>query len=333
MIKSLTSLRFIFAVMVFVLHIHQANIAIGHAFFIVLSGFILTMVYEKKIRNNTFSFGSFFKKRLLRTYPLHIVTLFLAIPLSLAGLRSETLVWMSKFLLNLFSLQVFVPDNQFYFSFNGVAWNLAVLLIFYACFPLLIRLLSKISFSVFSVGLGLIVVFIALSMNIVPEKWHHYLFYISPFYRIFDFIFGIYLFQLTKKLTFKPSYKTASFIEIAVVVICVLLYVLTDSEYESVKPYIYSLYLWPALAAIFIGFHYDKGVISKYIFSSRLMLALGNLSFSFYMIHQLVIRYFRQFNNDWQLDSNLLYILCFFLSLGLAYISYNYFERFFYKND
>lgn len=331
MIKALTSLRFVFAVIVFLLHIHTAHIAIGHAFFIVLSGFILTMVYEKKILDKTFSFSLFFRKRMLRTYPLHLLTLFVAIPLSLEGIRNETLMWLSKFTLNLLSLQVFVPSNHFYFSFNGVAWNLAVMLIFYMCFPFLIRLLSKFSFKGFTLIMVFIVVFISLSMEVIPEKWHHYLFYISPYYRIFDFIFGIYLYKLLQQLTFKPSYRTASFIEIAVVILCVLLFVWANSNYNSLKPYIYSLYLWIPLAAVFVGFYYDKGVISKYILSSKYMLALGNLSYSFYMIHQLVIRYFRQSNHNWQLDNNLLYFLCFFLSLGLSYMSYTYFERLFYK--
>src|SRR5690606_20164608 len=211
MIKSLSSLRFVFAVLVFLLHIHKINIAIGHAFFIVLSGFILTKVYEKKIIDNTFSFSDFFKKRLARTYPLHILTLLLAIPLSLAGIKSETDIWLSKFILNFFSLQVFVPSNQFYFSFNGVAWNLVVLMIFYACFPFLIRFLSRFTFRNFTLLLVGIILFIAFSMNIIPEKWYHYLFYISPFYRVFDFIFGIYLYQLCKQLRFTPNFKTASF--------------------------------------------------------------------------------------------------------------------------
>lgn len=331
MIKSLSSLRFVFAVMVFLIHIHTINIAVGHAFFIVLSGFILTMVYEKKIKEKTFSFGVFFGKRLARTYPLHILTLLIAIPLSLGGIRDQTFIWLSKFTFNLFSLQVFVPIKDFYFSFNGVAWNLAVLMVFYACFPFVIRVLSKVSFRGFSALMVFIVLFICFSMYFVPEKRHHYLFYISPFYRIFDFIFGIYLFQLTRKMTFKPDFKTASLIEIGVLVLCILLYIFTNSNYENIKPYIYSLYLWIPLATIFMGFHYDKGLISRYVLSSNLMLSLGNMSFSFYMIHQLVIRYFRRFNELWQLENNLLYILCFLVSLGLAYLSNTYFERLFYK--
>ncbi len=331
MIQSLSSLRFVFAVMVFLIHIHKVSIAIGHAFFIVLSGFILTMVYEKKIVEDRFSFSSFFKKRIARTYPIHILTLFLALPLALESIRSETGIWVSKFILNLLCLQVFVPINKFYFSFNGVSWNLAVLMIFYACFPWLIRLLSNFSFRSFSALMIFIVLFISCSMYFTPEHLHHYLFYISPFYRIFDFIFGIYLFRIAKKVAFKPNFKLASFLEIKALIICVLLYILATPYYENTKPYIYSLLLWIPLAVILLVFYYDKGIISKYILGSKLMLVLGGLSFSFYMIHQLVIRYFLTFNISWQIHENIGYFLCFLISLILAYLSHIYFERLFYK--
>lgn len=331
MIKSLSSLRFVFAIMVFLVHIHKINLAIGHAFFIVLSGFILTMVYEKKIKEKTFSFGSFFLKRILRTYPLHILTLLIAIPLSLKGIRSETLLWISKFFLNLFSLQVFVPDRHFYFSFNGAAWNLADLMIFYACFPFVILLLARLSFRKFTFLMIGIVLLICLSMNLVVEELHHYLFYISPFFRIFAFILGIYLFYLAKNIGFNPDYKMASYIEVFSIALCVAMYIYADSNYSDTLPYSYSVLLWLPLSLILLSFYFDKGIISKYILGTPFMLALGKLSFSFYMIHQLVIRYFTSFNTTWQIQENSLYIFCFLVSLTLAYLSNTYFERLFYK--
>lgn len=331
MIKSLSSLRFVFAIMVFLVHIHKTNLAIGHAFFIVLSGFILAMVYEKRIKEKTFSFGSFFLKRILRTYPLHILTLLMALPLSLQGIRSETLLWVSKFFLNLFSLQVFVPHRQFYFSFNGVAWNLSDLMIFYACFPFIILLLSKLTFREFTFLMIGIALLICLSMNLVPEELYHYLFYISPFFRIFDFIFGIYLFYLTKNISYKPDYKTASFIELFSSTICVVMYIFADSNYSDIIPYSYSVLLWLPLALILLGFHFDKGIISKYILAAPFMLTLGKLSFSFYMIHQLVIRYFKKYGTSLEITENTGFMLCFLVSLALAYLSNTYFERLFYK--
>lgn len=328
MIKSLSSLRFVFAIMVFLVHIHKVNVAIGHAFFIVLSGFILSLVYEKRILEQKFSFVSFFKKRLLRTYPLHILTLLLAIPLAF----SLSKVFFAKLFLNLLSFQVFVPLKEFYFSLNGVSWNLADLLIFYACFPFLIRILSKFSFRTFTIILGLIVLLLLFLMNLISEEYHHYLFYISPYFRIFDFIFGIYLYQITKKISFKPNYFTASLIEIGTLSLCVVLYFIANHHYESIKPQIYSVYLWLPLFLIITGFYFDKGIISKYILGTSFMLTLGKLSFSFYMIHQLVIRYFKKYGTSLEIAENTGFVLCFLISLALAYFSNKYFESLFYSS-
>lgn len=328
MIKSLSSLRFIFAIMVFLIHIKFVNVAIGHAFFIVLSGFILSLVYETKILENKFSYTSFFKKRLLRTYPLHIVTLLLAIPLTF----SVSKFFFAKLFLNLLSFQVFVPVKEFYFSFNGVSWNLADLLIFYACFPFLIRIFSGFSFRIFTVILGLIVLFILSLMYLISEEYHHYVFYISPYLRVFDFIFVIYLYQITKKILFKPDYITASIIEIGILVLSVVLYLLADSNYENIKPQVYSVYLWVPISLIMIGFHFDKGIISKHILGTSFMLNLSKLSFSFYMIHHLVIRYFTKYGTSMEVPENTGFVLCFLISLALAYISNQYFERLFYNS-
>jgi len=328
MIKSLSSLRFVFAIIVFLLHIGKINVAIGHAFFIVLSGFILSMVYEKRILDQNFSFGSFFKKRLLRTYPLHILTLLLAIPLAF----SFTKIFAAKIFLNLFSLQVFIPIKEFYFSLNGVSWNLADLLIFYACFPFLIRILSKFSFRTFTIILGLIVLMILFLMNLISEECHHYLFYISPYFRIFDFIFGIYLYQITKKISFIPKYFTASLIEIGTLSLCVVLFFIANHHYEYIKPQIYSVYIWIPLFLVMIGFYFDKGIISKHILGTTFMLSLGKLSFSFYMIHHLVIRYFQTYGTSLEITENSGFVLCFLISLALAYLSNKYFESLFYSS-
>ena len=230
------------------------------------------------------------------------------------------------------SLQVFVPLKEFYFSLNGVSWNLADLLIFYACFPFLIKILSKFSFRTFTIILGLKVLLILFLMNLISEEYHHYLFYISPYFRIFDFIFGIYLYQITKKISFKPSYFTASLIEIGTVSLCVALYVIANHHYESIKPQIYSVYIWLPLFLVMTGFYFDKGIISKHILGTSFMLTLGKLSFSFYMIHQLVIRYFKKYGTSLEIAENTGFVLCFLISLALAYFSNKYFESLFYSS-
>ena len=99
MIKPLTSLRFVFALMVFASHlsfleyspnesIRNAYLSvfregyIGVSFFFILSGFILAYNYGARILDSITDIGSFLKARFARIYPLHLLTMLMAIPLS-----------------------------------------------------------------------------------------------------------------------------------------------------------------------------------------------------------------------------------------------------------
>lgn len=332
MIKSLSSLRFVFSVLVFLVHIDQFSVAIGHAFFIVLSGFILSYVYEERILEKKIKFREFFKKRILRIYPLHLLTLIISVPLTLSELNLHTFSWLGKFVLNLFFLQTFIPNNFYYFSFNGVAWNASDLMIFYSLFIFLVFLTSKLSIKLFTFLMVIIVLFIVLCMNIVPEKYYHYVFYISPCFRLLDFIFGMYLYQLSKKIKFRDNYKQASVLEILALIFLAVSFAYANYNSELLKPYVYSIYLWIPLSFVIVVFYYQKGIVSKRILSSKLMLSLGAVSYSFYMIHQLVIRYSSKIKDVFP-SIIYFYIFCFLVSLLLAYISYNYYEKMFYKKS
>ena len=70
MLKSLASLRFVFAFLVFLHHIDVLHDALGHAFFYALSGFILSYVYAERFAEQQISLSRFLKLRWSRLYPL-----------------------------------------------------------------------------------------------------------------------------------------------------------------------------------------------------------------------------------------------------------------------
>lgn len=83
MINSLQSLRFIFAIMIFLHHfvvngkgLFEAGGTYGVSFFMILSGFVMSMGYEDKIMFSEFSYKEFIFKRVIRVYPLHLLCLF-----------------------------------------------------------------------------------------------------------------------------------------------------------------------------------------------------------------------------------------------------------------
>lgn len=88
MINTLTSLRFIFAIMVFGAHCYVIDNVfnthffkegfVGVSFFFVLSGFIIAYNYQEKLKDNKIDKRTFWVARIARIYPLHWLTLFIA---------------------------------------------------------------------------------------------------------------------------------------------------------------------------------------------------------------------------------------------------------------
>jgi peptidoglycan/LPS O-acetylase OafA/YrhL len=334
LIKSLSSLRFVFALMVFIVHTGMFGVAIGHAFFIILSGFILTHVYEKRLLEKQLSFKDFFVKRLHRIYPLYGLTLLVSIPIAFYELYLPPFTRGTTFVLNFLSLQTLIPKNFVYFSYNGVSWNAADLLIFYACFPLILLVVSKLRLKTFGMLMAFATVTIIILMNVIPHKYHHYVFYINPFLRIADFILGIFLYKLLISYKQRPGYKTATVLEIVVLIFNIIWYGIAVVYITALTPYLYSVYFWLPLMLLISVFYFDAGYISKRLLSLKTAQQLGALSYSFYMIHQLVLRYAEWINQKYfEVQPAFTYFtVCFLITLLLAYLSSKYFEPLFYKN-
>ena len=101
----------------------------GVTFFYVLSGFVLTWSWRGQ-RNR-----DFYRNRAARVWPLHALTLCCRAARGADGARAA----MGNALL----LHAWVPDRSWYYGLNGVSWSLSCEAFFYACFPVLVVLLSR----------------------------------------------------------------------------------------------------------------------------------------------------------------------------------------------
>ncbi len=141
-VACLTSLRFFAAAWVLALHYSErmpdafsawtaffVNGRLGVDFFFVLSGFILTHVYLRQLRDGRFSFPTFVARRLARLYPLHLATLLAVLAYVAAG-RSlgiavenpDAYTW-ATFWHNLLMIHAWgVSDSM---SWNYVAWSIS----------------------------------------------------------------------------------------------------------------------------------------------------------------------------------------------------------------
>ena len=84
-------------------------------FFFILSGWSLTHGYYEKIKNNHFDVMVYLKKRILRLYPVHLITFFLMLPLITywsGAIPKEITV------ANLLLIHAFFPSDLSLFSYK-----------------------------------------------------------------------------------------------------------------------------------------------------------------------------------------------------------------------
>lgn len=341
MIANLQSLRFVFAVMIFFHHytvdgagLFYAGGACGVSFFMILSGFVMFAGYGDKVLQPDFKRKEYLLKRLIRLYPLHILCLLGFLVLNMAHLFSVKEV--VKLSLNVLLLQSWIPVNSVYFSGNAVSWCLADMMFFYAMFPLLTGLLSRVGLTKICFWFIPLLMGYLFIMFLLPDVYCHPFLYISPVFRLLDFFIGMLLYSAYHKMDARGwrermnscSYLQKSFMEIFLFLFLSMV-ILTVPHLEMRY---YCAALWwliiPELILYFAFVNKVGGVISRCL-TSKWMIALGEISFSMYMIHCLGISVLRSVFDKlgltmiWQIELP----VCFLTVLCVSYLIYHYYEN------
>ena len=291
MINTLTSLRFIFAMMVFGAHCYVIDNHfdihffkegfVGVSFFFMLSGFIIAYNYQKKFSENKITKRTFWVARIARIYPLHWLTLLIAVALGNYVIASGTIDWCKHFLASLTLTNAYIPKDNYFFSFNSPSWSLCCEQLFYICFPFLIAFTKD-----YRKLLSTFLICAILS------------------------IVGMYF---TPMITSSQG----SIIEIASIALFLSFYLYAA---EIPKVYRYSCYYWIPIAFILISFSLQKGMVSR-LLSNRLLVIGGEISYSFYLIHLFVLLSYAKwqkesdFHIDWYISIPLLFCVIILLSL------------------
>lgn len=338
MIASLQSLRFIFAIMIFLHHypvngegLFHAGGSCGVSFFMILSGFVMSAGYLEKVASPDFKKRPFLLKRLARLYPLHLLCLVGFLCIHISGLTGLDYV---KLLPNALLFQSWIPINSIYFSGNAVSWCLSDMLFFYAMFPILAKCLKRFDKKIGLRILGLLLLYLIVVVFMPEPYWHPFL-YISPVFRLIDFVIGMLTYKFyvqLKEANFDNkiiswSFSKKSLIEILLALL--LLAAIMLVPYIDRK-YYYALLWWfimPEIILSFALFNKTGGVISI-LLSQRCVVFAGEFSFTFYMIHQMGIGVLHSIFNKlglsmlWEVEL----LVCFVLILLVSYFVYRYYE-------
>lgn len=337
MIRPLTSLRFIFALFVFFSHTGQYLTSsdakvfydkflyegyLGVSFFFILSGFILAYNYKSKFLLKQTDSIKFWIARVARICPLYFLTFLISIPVSLNFLiNAKILTVVSVTFSHLLILQSFIPFKVFYFNFNSPSWSISNEMFFYLLFPFLIFIFYKVK----KKFLFLIYILLIPSTFWINESVHALL-YINPFFRVIDFILGIFLYDLFLKISLKQwIVKHASVMEFAAIGLFLLFYSYHGEIYQPLR---YSVYYWIPMLFLILVFAFQNGRVSKFL-SHKIFYLLGEISFGFYLFHMLVFKYFYLFFGEFWIQNNVYVFITmsFLITLIISYITFMYFEK------
>lgn len=142
-IPSLDGLRAVSILLVFCAHAGLSNLipgGFGVTIFFFLSGFLITtLLCREHARTGSIAFGAFYLRRLLRLGPPLLLTVILAVLLTLAGwavgdLSVEAILAQVFFVFNYYSL---LPESETSVKGLGILWSLAVEEHFYLIWPAL----------------------------------------------------------------------------------------------------------------------------------------------------------------------------------------------------
>lgn len=273
------------------------------SFFFIISGFL----YRDKL-----PWKQYMKKKIWGVYPIYWIVLILSEIICLLR-GGNNIHW--SLVPHLLLLQSWYPDIWFSFDYVGVAWFVSSLMFCYAVSPMLYRGISKmrVTSSCFVMAF-LFVDLMLLDSLVVSHKdvnfhFRDWLCYANPFYRLIEYMVGMFLWNVTKSKPYcrlKVSHEPIAF--------CIIV------------AYFYAIYAqWGGIyvyhtVAIFLIYNFSSWFVN-FVFANRLVVWLSTYVMFVYMSHQSLTLNCLQSRIDSKMT---LVILCFVCGIiyGIFYHKY-----------
>ena len=293
----------------------------GVDLFFVLSGFLITGILLDT-KNKEGYYRIFITRRVLRIFPIYYAVLLICLILST---QLSILSWFPNYQLYFWTYtQNFLIASKGWITVPlGHFWSLAIEEQFYLLWPLIILSLKP---------KQVLVLCALLLITALSIRWYNPVF---PFAQVFTLahIDGLLIgsaLAIAVRLNQNRIFQYSGLIMVLASILFAVLLITTKPWREYSTTFIRFGF---TLIAFFYGallLFSLKNEILKKILSLRPLVFFGIYSYGIYVYHGVLINMARYYYNEWLSSNRFLgHSMVLLLSLGISYISYNWFEKFF----
>lgn len=289
--------------------------ALGVEIFIIISGYLLMEHHF----DEGIEFKPYVIKRVKKFYPLHMITLFMALPLSVIMLlKLNREAWLAL-PLNGLLLQSWIPDQSVYFSYNAVSWYLSVLLFLTIISPLVIRVYKKLTYKK-TIVVCLILVSLEFLWSFISMESDnsHWLIYIFPIARALDYFIGGGLWKIVQYCNNWKHQTNYSLLGLGTILL--ILFLAIFSMGQGSNWFLVCVWVIPVSLIIIIT-AMGKERCFQVLFENRIAKVIGSFSLEIFLFHQLVIKYCDIINNHlFGFNKSIVFLIDIILTLTVIFV-------------
>jgi peptidoglycan/LPS O-acetylase OafA/YrhL len=301
---------------------------IGVDVFFVISGYLITTIILKELKQEKFSIVNFYERRARRIFPALFLVMFFCIPFAWFLLLPSDMIDFSKSLVavSLFASNILFSYEHGYFDAAAElkpllhTWSLAVEEQYYVLFPIFLILFWKLGQRWILFALGIVFFLsIAVAQQTTYTKSAAAFFLLTT--RGWELMIGafiaFYLLKANRKKFSKEMCELSGWLGVALIIYAVITY----NKLTTLS----GLYaLIPILGAVLIIlFATQQTTVGKFI-GNPIFVGVGLISYSLYLWHYPLFAFARHYGFSHS-DSNIFLVLS-IVSVMLAYLSWRFVE-------
>lgn len=305
---------------------------IGVDIFFVISGFLISTILFENLENNTFSFSTFYKKRIKRIFPALILVLAFCLTLGWFALFPVEYKELGKHVSGGagFISNFLLWKEAGYFDLSAESkpmlhlWSLGIEEQFYILWPLLIWLGWKLRFNL--MGITIFIVLLSFVFNIKGISSDAVATFYSPQTRFWELLSGSLLAYvlLFKAKNFHSSSKgpalknAASIIGLAIIALCAFTFKKT-----ILFPGFWALL--PVLGAVLMIIAGRESLMNRLVLSHPAMIWVGLISYPLYLWHWPLLSFSYIMVGEY--PNKIIRISAVLISIALAWLTYKFVEK------